>query len=203
MIKKFTMIACLTACTLTSTTFAQEQKKFKVGIDLGTAIGRDGIGGTIAIEPRYRINNNMSVGIKLGLGVLTQKFRINSEFIDPLHSKDLDVNVNRSYMGTFNYHFNTNRKFSPYLGGGLGYFQLDGSENRVIEEGNNYTSKSYSAREFGTMLRGGFERGKFRMGVEYYIVPKTDLTLNGVQMKGTTNTFFNIHVGYSIGGGRK
>lgn len=116
----------------------------------------------------------------------------------------LDIATNRNYLGTFDYYFNNgNSSVAPYLGAGLGIYSLaavgfnvsaDIEDPFNIEDSFTIVAKS----EFGGMIRGGIELGKFRLGVEYNIIPKTDLG-DGISAK---NSYFGASLGFYIGGGR-
>src|SRR2546421_13097234 len=74
--KKITYL--LAVALLASTfTYAQEYKKFKVGVGLGYAMasGSGSSGGVLfAIEPAYRLQDNLSIGIKLEDAVIVRGF---------------------------------------------------------------------------------------------------------------------------------
>jgi hypothetical protein len=55
----------------------------------------------------------------------------------------------------------------------------------------------------GGLLRGGFEWGKFRMGLEYNLVPKSTLQDTSGNNRGTiSNSYLGIHLGFFVGGGK-
>lgn len=57
--------------------------------------------------------------------------------------------------------------------------------------------------KMGGLVRGGFEWGKFRMGLEYNWVPKTTLEdSNGNTIGKIANSYLGIHLGFCLCGGK-
>ena len=166
-----------------STTF----KPFKVDIATGYAIpgGKGSKGGVVfAVEPKYAINDNITVGLRIEAAVTARGY-----VSDNGEEFSGDVKASGSYLATGDYYFNTN-KFRPFAGLGVGIYRLAGAsvdmateEEAVVETGT----------KFGGAPRVGFEFGHFRTAVEYNVVGKTGKI---------NNNYLSIKLGFFIGGGR-
>jgi len=186
-----------------TTTFAQEQGKIRVSLDLGYSIPSDGGGGGVAIylEPKYNLKDNMSVGIRLGSAALVKNFK-NTASGDEFKG---EIAANNSYMATFDYHFNgSGSSFVPYVGGGLGYVTVANIDVKSrTSSGAVSTLELEAGGKFGGMIRAGFEWAKFRMGVDFNIIPESDLeNLNGDTVGSAKNSYIGISLGFFVGGGK-
>lgn len=173
----------------TLTTQAQEGggdrifKKFKVDVSLGYAIpqkieGSGKSGGVLfAIEPKYAVMDELSVGLRIEGAAMAK--------VD-MEGETGNVKVNASYLATGDYYF-SNNKFRPFGGVGAGMF-TSASANTDMEDDelDNLPVNS----NFGFMVRGGFEYGHLRVGVEYNIV-------------ADKAGYLGLKIGAVIGGGRK
>ncbi len=55
----------------------------------------------------------------------------------------------------------------------------------------------------GALIRGGFEWGGFRMGLEYNFLPDSDLEdVDGNKVGTAKNAYLGIHIGFFVGGGK-
>ncbi len=186
--KKLVLFGAIIALGLTNVN-AQEKGKIRVGLDLGYSGGSGGGGVLVNIEPKYNISDNMNVGLRLGAAAFARSLEGNGAEVD------LDVATNGNYLATFDYYFNNgNSSLAPYLGAGLGIYSL--AKANFSSAGTSATVRAEN--EFGGMVRGGVEIGKFRLGVEYNIVPKTDLDA-GVSSK---NSYLGVSLGFYVGGGK-
>jgi outer membrane protein X len=166
-----------------STTF----RPFKFDIALGYAIpgGSGAKGGLIvAAEPKYAINDNITVGLRAEAAVMARAVQ------DPSTGEVTagEVKASGSYLLTGDYYFNTN-SFRPFAGLGAGIFTLAGGSADI----NGNTTVVAAANKFGFTPRVGFEAGHFRTALEYNVVGKTG-TMN--------NNYLGIKIGFFIGGGR-
>ncbi|MDP4286044.1 MAG: hypothetical protein Q8891_16645 [Bacteroidota bacterium] len=158
-------------------------KKFKVDVSFGYAVpektqgaGRNA-GALFAIEPKYAVMDQLSLGLRLEGAVM-----VNVDNTGQTGSGQ----VNASYLATGDYYF-TNTRLRPFLGAGLGmYTYANVNSNSNISSVNDIPLTS----NFGFMARGGFEFGHLRVGVEY----------NFVQDK---SGYLGLKLGVLIGGGRK
>lgn len=152
-------------------------KKFKVDVSLGYAKPQSSdtkAGVVFAIEPKYAVLEQLSVGIRMeGAGLAS---------IDANGEKG-KVRILASYLATSDYYF-TNNKFRPFAGAGAGIFSMASIDIEGTNESIPVSSK------FGFMARTGFEYGHLRLGLEY----------NFLKEKAG---YFAIKIGACIGGGRK
>lgn len=178
-------------------TYAQEEGKFRLGLDAGYAIPANGGGGgvLVALEPKYNIADNINIGIRLEGAAMAKEIEEN-EF-----STEADVALNIAALGTFDYYFNTpNSSFAPFVGAGLGYYGL---ANLEVED-NDITDETTIERDneiddrFGGLVRAGFELGKLRFAATYNIVGNSDIG-EGAEVK---NSYFGISLGFYAGGGK-
>lgn len=192
-------ISCLLALSaITGTVKAQEVGTVRVGFDFGYTIPEGGGGISYAIEPKYNLQENMTIGLKLGAALMVKNADIegsDSEF-------EGKIAANGSYLGTFDYYFHKSGSFAPYVGGGIGLYRLAAIEVKVTDDVDESTSFDASSK-FGGLIRFGFESGKFRMGAEYNLIPKSDLEdINGNVVGESVNNYLNIHLGFYLGGGK-
>ena len=134
-----------------------------------------------AIEPKYALNDNLTLGLRMEGAATVQGTVVNGEM------NQGDVKVSSSYLATADYFFSTNR-FRPFAGAGAGIFSnasanLDAQTSKDVQKGSR----------FGFAPRAGFEIGHFRTAVEYNVAGKT----------GTANhNYIGIKIGFFLGGGR-
>ena len=155
--------------------YGQEKGKFRVGLDLGYVFSQGEGGLLLSIEPKYNLTDNSNIGLRLGVAA--------------------DISVvsadgSSSVLGTYDYYFNNeNSSFSPFLGAGLGLY---------FYERTSLFGPNSSETKFGSLIRGGAELGKFRIALEYNILPKSDYEA-GESIK---NSYFGASLGFYIGGGK-
>lgn len=179
----------MTALTIGSFVFANAQteqtfKPFKVDLALGYAVpaGSGSKGGALfAVEPKYALNDNLTLGLRMEAALTVQGTVVSGEM------NDGSVKVSSSYLATADYFFNTNR-FRPFIGAGAGIYTnasatLDAQTTEDVKTGS----------KFGFAPRAGFELGHFRTAIEYNFAGKTN-TVN--------QNYLGIKLGFFIGGGR-
>jgi hypothetical protein len=175
-----------------SASYAQEYKKFRVGLGLGYALagGNGSSGGVlIALEPSYRIQDNLSLGLRLETALLTRGF---SQAVPSTVS--IDVAAIGSYTVNGQYYFGEGA-FRPFLGAGLGLYSL--AAIKATQDGIN-SDVAVSESKFGFYPRAGFDYGHFNVSIDYNLVPAT--TITGGEF---TNNYFGIRIGAYFGGGKK
>jgi hypothetical protein len=191
--KKLTLLFALCAI-LTVAANAQEYKKFKVGVGAGYAVpgGSGAKGGLLwTIEPAYRLNDQLALGLRIEGAVLIRGF---SE--DVGEGVDLDIAGISSYTLNGNYYL-SNNNFRPFVGAGLGIFSLAAVKGSV--DGSSTMTAAAAESKFGFYPRVGFDAGHFTLALEYNLIPPTDLG-SDVEVK---NSYLGIRVGGFFGGGRK
>lgn len=173
-------------------------KPFKVDVSLGYAMpGGTGAksGVLFAIEPKYAVINNLSLGLRMEAAVIARFSGYNDEGT----VNSASVKAAGSYLATGDYYFSDNYSLRPFAGAGAGIFSLASAEFDSNQGAISGGSK------FGGMVRTGIEMKHFRLGVEYNIVPKTTFTgfdNNGDEAKLTSkNSYLGIKLGVCIGGG--
>ncbi len=185
---------------------AQEQGKIRVGLDAGLGIPNLGVGFNGNLDIRYNVMDNFNVGVKFNPGI----------FIKDVVADEVDMEAAATFstitstLVTSDYYFNNgSSSFAPYLGGGLGLFKIvnvgfsqSGTDN--ISSVSVDVSDFMFESKFGGLIRGGFEIGHFRMGLEYYLIPRTKLIdiITNTPTGTTANSFLNFTVGFYLGGGR-
>jgi outer membrane protein X len=176
---------------------AQKEGGFRVGLDLGYTVPSNGGGGVLlSIEPKYNIKDNMNIGLRIGSAAMVRDINTDN------NNTTAKISANGSYVGTYDYYFNgSGSTFVPYIGGGAGYYTI---ANVEFDDNNGGTPDNLDASgKFGGLVRGGFEWGKFRMGLEYNLVPKSNLQdLNGANVGKVSNSYLGIHLGFYVGGGK-
>lgn len=159
-------------------------KPFKVDIAVGYALPSGSgskAGALFAVEPKYALNDNLTVGLRMEAALTAQGQIVNGVMDQG------DVKASSSYLATADYFFNTNR-LRPFVGAGAGIYS-NASANIDPTISDNVKAGS----RFGFAPRAGFEIGHFRTAVEYNVAGKT----------GTVNhNYLGIKLGFFIGGGR-
>ena len=187
LMKKLTILT-LALMTYSAASFAQDDKgsdgvtfkKFKVDISFGYAKPQgSGISGgvLVAVEPKYAIMNQLSLGLRMEVAATIQ---VNAD------GSDGKAKGNGSYILTGDYYFNNN-KFRPFAGAGAGIFTTASVDASTVSNGS---TEIPTKSKFGAMARAGFEFGHLRFGLEYnFVADKAG--------------YFGIKLGSCIGGGRK
>ncbi|NVK50708.1 MAG: outer membrane beta-barrel protein [Cyclobacteriaceae bacterium] len=181
--------------------YAQQAGKFRIGLDLGPAIPKDGgIGALVNIEPKINVRDNMNIGIRFGVAGLAK----NVTYYDITEDYEGEVSGNVSVAGTLDYYFNNGgSNFAPYIGAGFGYYglssvEIDASNIDDVDVGNLEANFKWAP-----MVRAGIELGKFRMGAEYNFIPSSNLQDTSGQVIGEAiNQYFGFTFGFYVGGGR-
>lgn len=176
--------------------YSQEKGKFRVGLDIGFVPTGGGGGVLFSVEPKYNLTDNMNVGLRIGLAGIAKDIEENNQ------SSTAKVSASTSFVGTYDYYFHKQgSSFAPYIGAGIGYYSL---ANVELEDSATSDEINPSVTDvFGGLVRAGFEWGKFRMGVEYNILPESDLeNINGVKIGTASNKYVGIHLGFYLGGGK-
>ena len=180
---------------------AQEANRFRFDFDLGYAIPQGGGGGvSFYLEPKWNIEDNMSVGLRLGAAVLAKELESDG------NTTEGEIGANGSYVGTFDYYFSDGgSSFVPFVGGGIGYYSVATVKFDEFDNGNDFAESNdlEGSGKFGGMVRAGFNWGKFKMSLDYNLVGKSDLQDVDGNVVGTTkNGYLGISIGIFAGGGK-
>ena len=173
---------------------AQEEGKFRVGLEAGYTMPSGGGGVLFAVEPKYNVADNMNIGIRFESAAMAKNVSAG-----PV-SAEASLTASVSYSGTFDYYFNSgSSSFAPFLGAGAGYSSLGsiGFDINDVEEIEGGADLEVDGK-FGGLLRAGFEAGKFRLAATYNLIGKTDLG-EGAEIK---NSYLGISLGFYLGGGK-
>ena len=193
--KKITYALAL-SLLVTSMGYAQDYKKFKVGIALGYAgaTGYGSSGGAIfTLEPSYRLQDNFSVGLRLESAVITRGY--SQSFSG---SADINVAAIGSYTVNGQYYFGSGT-FRPFAGLGLGLFSMAAVDYNVSGTSGSIDAAAAESK-FGFYPRVGFDYRHFSISADYNIISDTkDLYGSG----SFQNSYFGIRIGGFFGGGRK
>jgi hypothetical protein len=180
----------------------QQKNRFRMGMDMGLALPNGGgLGALVNLEPKINIADHINVGIRLGIAGLAKEVI----YLNNLESFEGEVSANASVLGTIDYYFNKgNSKLAPFLGAGFGYY---GISNINIKLDNTIGGEEIWQLgvnfKWAPMVRAGMELGKFRLTVDYNLVPTTDLyDLTGKIIGKSTNQYIGLTAGFYIGGGK-
>lgn len=177
---------------------AQEFKPFQLYVGLGYAMpGGEGAGGGFLydIEPAYRINDQLSAGLRIEGALIVRGL---SESVD---SYSGDIAGISSYSLTGKYYF-SNNSFRPYAGVGVGLFSL-----AAVSISSTGAGGAAAESKIGFFPRLGFDLGHFNVNLDYNIVGASEAA--GFDANGNPKTFEvkNSYLGIRIGafffGGRK
>ncbi|WP_026969514.1 hypothetical protein [Algoriphagus terrigena] len=195
------LLGVLVALLIMNTAYSQQAGKFRYQMDFGTAVPKDGgIGAIVNIEPQILVMDNLAVGMRMGVAGLAKDI----VYYDIPDDYDGEIGANLSVLATANYHFNFGEgRVAPYIGGGFGYYGLsniDIEETDIDEEDIENLEADFA---WAPMVRAGVELNKFRIGLEYNFVPKSNLQNVGGDVIGqATNEYFAFTLGFFVGGGR-
>ena len=179
---------------MSSFTFAQDYKKFKVGVGLGYAMASgDGSGGGIlfALEPAYRLQDNLSVGLRMESAAITRGFSQSTA------GATVSVAAVSSYTLNGQYYFGTS-SFRPFLGAGFGMYSLAAVS---VSVGSISGEAAAAESKFGFYPRAGFDIGHFNVTLDYNLIPAT--SVGGTSGAEVKNNYFGIRIGAFFGGGKK
>lgn len=171
---------------------AQEFKKFRLATGLGYAMpGGEGSGGGILydIEPGYRVNDALCVSLRWEGAVVVRGLS------ESVSSYDASAAAIGSYSVNGIYYL-SNNKFRPYVGAGVGVFNL--AAVTVSTAGGGAAAES----KIGFYPRIGFDLGHFNINIDYNIVGATEFN-DGTTKLETKNSYLGIRFGGFFFGGRK
>lgn len=152
------------------------------------------------IEPTIESSNNTVIGLRVGLALNPQKIRIDDE--SQFSINDLDDNGVISFVPTFDYYLNE-KKYQPYFGLGLGYYLLSDIDITSLK-GPDEVLQGKTDNQLGFLVRGGFEIGNTRYGLEYNFIPKADIEIPNKQIVGTVdNSYLGLSIGFILGNRKK
>ena len=164
-----------------------QYKPFSVSLNFGIVPTKSTAGAAFALEPAYTLGNN-KFGIRLE-GIVTS------------------MRAGGSYIASYDRYLLTQHNFRLSAGGGMGYYNLEG-KGGCSPGPTSIGNTVHTMNHFGGMLRTNIHFGHLQIGADYNIVPPTiasDIDAEGKTTGSVShvNNYFNLHLGVSIGGGRK
>ncbi|MDR2887467.1 MAG: hypothetical protein LBV26_05645 [Bacteroidales bacterium] len=137
-----------------------------------------GFGISGALEVKYNVQNNMNAGLK-------------TDAVFMIIHKDNHAELLNFYF-TYDYYFHYgNSRFSPFIGGGLGYYFGQFYQNDYYNAGINRINNPTC------FVRGGFEAGKFRLSLAYHLIREKK-----EGYKRINYDYLSLSAGFYIGGGK-
>lgn len=162
---------------------------------MGFAIPDGGGGILFDIEPTYRVMDEVAIGLRAEIAVMARVVGDELSSATGLESYSLN---GKYYL--------SNGTFRPYVGFGLGLFQLAGVSVKNKNSTNSSLEKIDIANEtkFGFYPRIGFDLGHFNVNIDYNIMGKTNYTNVGTGQKSSIdNNYLGIRIGAFFWGGRR
>ena len=195
-----TLLALLTV--LAGSPQAQDFKPFQLYLATGAQLllsDRD-VEFAITLEPAYRINDNISVGLRLQVGGLSRTVEVNVDgtpYSWADHSQCISLTLNGKY-------YFTNTSFRPYAGFGLGLYDLEGYSPTYFGFPVRYSVNG--AGKFGFYPRIGFDWGRFNFNVDLNLLGPVEATVYSYESKRATtvkNSNLAVTLGFFLFGGKR
>jgi len=182
--KKYLFILC-TIILGVNLSFAQETGKWRGGLEGGFLYPVEGSIGILgAAEVKYNIQKNMNVGLKT---------EVTSYMLNKSQSGKL-----LSFSFTYDYYLHyANRKFSPFVGGGLGYFFCKINDFVYVDDSHEY-EVDRKINNPTVFIRTGFEVWKFRTTLACNLARKP--SEKHIEMR--INDYISLSIGFYLGGGK-
>lgn len=184
---------------------AQEKGEIRFAGNIGFCAPNSGAGISIdLLDFRYNILDNLNVGLKMGGAFMVRDFK---EINATTESATMHLNTNLMLVSDYYFH-NGRSAFAPFVGAGIGSFSIYDINMKVDPtQSVNYTYNELPlpAVAIGGAIRGGFEFGRLRLAMEYYMIPRTKMydAANIMQEIGTSaNSYLAINLGFYFGGGK-
>ena len=179
------LAAALFTLLCVTETMAQDYKRIEVdlGLRASALTGNNGSGGAgLFIEPRYNINNKVTVGLKWGLDALIKNVDETGE--------EIDGTILPSYILTGDYMLKNKKNRRFFAGLGLGFSGPNSSD--FISNDPDDVETVEIGSSFGVVPRVGIKLGLFKATLDYSIYTKEN-----------TPNFVGLNLGFSFGGGRR
>jgi hypothetical protein len=191
--KKISTVLCLTMflSVLAVGVNAQEYKQFRVGIGGGYAMpGGSGASGGVLFyfEPGYRFADNIIANIRVEWAAMARGLA------EDVQDADFSVSTSGSYTLNGQYYF-SNESFRPFVGAGVGMYKINAAE---VDGVGSFGS---SETKFGFYPRVGFDAGHFTLSLDYNLVGKTTIEVDGEEFN-FKNSYIGIRLGGFFGGGK-
>ncbi|WP_296620187.1 outer membrane beta-barrel protein [Marivirga sp.] len=170
---------------------AQDYKPFQLYSGVGYAIPQGGGGILFDIEPAYRINDQISVGLRWEVAAMARV----------VGNQEASVSGTSSYTLNGKYYLENGSSFRPYVGAGLGAYGL-----ASVSTGTNGAAAGAETK-IGFYPRIGFDWGHFNINIDYNFIPSSEI--QGTDTNGNpatfdvANSYLGIRIGAFLFGGKK
>jgi hypothetical protein len=167
---------------------AQQYRKFFFAIDIGSPNSKLKPRGSFTMEPSYRINDKLTVGLRMEqIG-----------FLSGIGGDDVSLGS----MGINAHYYFSPQSMRPFCGIGVGLYNP--SNNFIMSSTDDRNQRN----GFGVYPRAGLEFGHMRLMLEYNFIQKmTDYISFDVPGNGHYETvdksYLSLKIGLLIGGGKK
>ena len=105
------ILALAIALCSSSLLTAQDEGEFRGSLDLGVSVPGGGIGLLSNLELNYNLSDKMRAGFRVGSGLFVRDLELDDD--NEFESGDFSTNL--SFMGTYDYCFNSGESFVPYV----------------------------------------------------------------------------------------
>ena len=179
---------------------AQTFKPVKVNLSVGYARPADtgsAGGALLSLEPKYGLNDQLDLGFRVEGAFMGRALAYNGK------TTQTQINFAGSYLLTSTYMLTTSH-FRPYIGLGAGLYTTVGASLTTDSSNGNLKVDEASVRggrKFGGMARIGAKYGHLNVGLEYNLIPATEISLTSMQVIRGNNSYFGFKLGIDIGGG--
>jgi len=185
------LVICASLALSSFTLFSQDtfrKFKFDVAAGMGLPSSTENKGGLmISLEPKFAVSNNITLGLRGEWAYLVRR---------NINNLSISGAAVASYALTSDYYLNSNAKFRPFVGAGLGSFDVFNVEILGNIETVTYVNK------LGGLIRVGFESSHLRLGVEYDLIGKSKGTTLPSSSSEINNNYLGVKLGVFFGGGR-
>ncbi len=195
------MVAFVAVAGLASVARAEAENFQPVRVEAALVIARGSgdvgaWGAGIAIEPKYNLTDQLSIGLRLeGAGMVSQS-------ISPSLLGGVDVSMSAraavAFLAKADYYLSVS-SVRPFLGLGAGYYSI-GSANSGT---SGATAEAFNG--FGLFPQLGVNFGHFRMALGYHAIlgGSQALVIAGVPTGlDLSKNYFAFEIGGTFGGGR-
>ena len=200
-----TLLSLLTV--LAGSPQAQDFKPFQLYMAAGYQLPLPywGTEPAITLEPAYRIDDNISVGLRLQVGSFS---RVVEGDLDGTPYSWVNTSESTSLTLNMKYYF-TNTSFRPYAGFGLGLYDLRGRSTPTYYGEYRHPPIRYSinsARKLGLYPRIGFDWWHLNFNVDLNLLGPVEATVSSNKSRRVTtvkNNHFVVTLGFFLFGGKR
>lgn len=178
---------------------AQEKNNVQLQVAPGILVKNESenLGLLLNVEPHIAISSRSAIGLRFGLAVNPQKFDNNGN--TPFRFDPEKDNGILSFMPTYTYYLN-DRYVRPFVGVGVGYYAFSSID---LENPTENVAEGSVNNQLGFLVRGGLKWRKTSLGLEYNIVPKSDVSIPTGEIIGTVdNSYLGLSIGFTLGSSR-